>query len=130
MENRDPAYQGRYREVADYASSKGIVIGAYSLLASRGAATVADNCHGPGSRVHFGVMPCLGSKWGKDYLAQLKSFMSTTGFGILEHDGSYPGDTLRRHRSPGTPRAGGFPMDAVHRRSVIFTNGAGEMGSI
>lgn len=101
MESRDAAYQAKYREVADYARSKGIVIGAYSLLASRGAATAADNCHGPGSRVLFGVMPCLGSKWGKGYLAQLKSFMSTTGFGILEHDGSYPGDTCAAINHPG-----------------------------
>lgn len=91
MESRDPAYQAKYKQVADYARSKGIVLGAYSLLASRGAATAADNCRG--GRVRYGVMPCLGAKWGHDYLEQLKSFMTNTGFAILEHDGSYPGDT-------------------------------------
>jgi hypothetical protein len=91
MENRDPNYQAIYKDVADYARRKGIVIGAYSLLASRGAATAADNCRG--GRVRYGVMPCLGAQWGQDYLAQLKSFMNNTGFAILEHDGSYPGDT-------------------------------------
>ena len=101
MESRDAAYQAKYKEVADYAKSKGIVIGAYSLLASRGAATAADNCQGPGSRVRFGVMPCLGAKWGTEYLEQLKSFMTATGFGILEHDGSYPGDTCAATNHPG-----------------------------
>lgn len=101
MESRDAAYQAKYKEVADYAKSKGIAIGAYSLLASRGAATAADNCQGPGSRVRFGVMPCLGAKWGMEYLEQLKSFMTATGFGILEHDGSYPGDTCAATNHPG-----------------------------
>ena len=101
MENRDTNYHAKYKAVADYARSKGIVIGAYSLLASRGAATAADNCGGAGSRVRYGVMPCLGSKWGRDYLGQLQSFITQTGFGILEHDGSYPGDTCARTNHPG-----------------------------
>jgi hypothetical protein len=43
----------RYKEVADYGRSKGVGIGAYSLLASRGAATSADSCQGPGNRVRY-----------------------------------------------------------------------------
>ena len=93
MESPDPTYQATYKELSAYAATKGIVLGAYSLLASRGAATAADNCRGPGSRIRYGVMPCLGAKWGHDYLAQLKTFITQTGFSILEHDGSYPGDT-------------------------------------
>ena len=93
MENSDPAYQAKYKEVADYAKSKGVAIGSYSLLASRGAGTAADNCRGPGNRVRYGVMPCLGSKWGQWYLKQIQEFIANTGFAILEHDGSYPGDT-------------------------------------
>jgi hypothetical protein len=101
MESRDPGYHANYREVADYARSKGIVIGAYSLLASRGAGAADDNCGGPGCRIRYGVMPCLGSKWGQEYLAQLQSFLTHTGFGVLEHDGSYPGDTCGRTNHPG-----------------------------
>ena len=93
MESRDPAYQAKYKEVADYAKSKGITIGAYSLLASRGGATTADNCGGAGSRIRYGVMPCLAAKWGQDYLAQIQSFLTHTGFACFENDGSYPGDT-------------------------------------
>ncbi len=101
MESRDPDYQARYREVAGYARSKGIVIGSYSLLASRGAGTPDENCGGEGSRIRYGSMPCLGSGWGQDYLAQLRTFLTRTGFGILEHDGSYPGDTCARTNHSG-----------------------------
>ena len=101
MENRDPSYHAKYKEVADYASSRGLVIGSYSLLASRGAGTADDNCGGPGCRIRYGTMPCLGSSWGRDYLVQLQSFLSATGFGLLEHDGSYPGDTCARTTHPG-----------------------------
>jgi hypothetical protein len=46
-------------------------------------------------------MPCLGSRWGKDYLAQLKSFITNAGLGALEHDGSYPGDLCAATNHPG-----------------------------
>jgi hypothetical protein len=101
LENKDPRYQATYKELADYAKTKGIAIGAYSLLASRGAGTPADNCRGPGNRIRYGVMPCLGSKWGQDYLRQLQDFFTRTGFAVLEHDGSYPGDTCAATDHPG-----------------------------
>jgi hypothetical protein len=101
LESTDPAYWAKYKEVADYARSKGIVIGGYSLLASRGAGTAADNCRGPGNRIRYGVMPCLGSKWGEDYLAHIKSFFTNTGFAVFENDGSYPGDTCAATDHPG-----------------------------
>jgi hypothetical protein len=99
FESRAPDYQQRYKTLADYARSKGIALGAYSLLASRGAATAADNTQGSPPR--FGVMPCLGATWGMDYLAQLRSFIATAGFGVLEHDGSYPGDLCGATNHPG-----------------------------
>jgi hypothetical protein len=46
-------------------------------------------------------MPCLGSRWGIDYLAQLRSFIGSAGLGVLEHDGSYPGDTCAATGHPG-----------------------------
>jgi hypothetical protein len=101
LESTDPAYWAKYRTVADYARSKGIVIGGYSLLASRSAATEADNCQGPGNRIRYGVMPCLGSVWGEEYLSHIKSFMTNTGFAAFENDGSYPGDTCAATNHPG-----------------------------
>jgi hypothetical protein len=97
FESRDPQYQAQMKELATYAMSKGIVLGGYSLCASRGAGTPADNTVGPTA---FGVAPCLGAKWGREYLDQLKSFMENTGLAILEHDGSYPGDTCASINHP------------------------------
>ena len=97
FESRDPNYQAKLKALADYAKSKGIVLGGYSLCASRGAGTPADNTVGPTA---FGVAPCLGAKWGREYLDQLKSFMENTGLATLEHDGSYPGDTCAATNHP------------------------------
>ena len=97
FESRDKAYQAKTKELADYGRAKGLALGSYSLLASRGAGTAADNTVGPTA---FGVMPCLGAQWGVDYLAQLKDFITTAGFGVLEHDGSYPGDTCASTKHP------------------------------
>lgn len=99
FESRDTNYQARIKALADYARGKHIALGAYSLLASRGAGNKADNTQGVPAR--FGVMPCLGATWGMDYLAQLKSFMQNAGLGILEHDGSYPGDQCAATNHPG-----------------------------
>ncbi len=97
FENRDPAYQAGIKELADYARSKGVVLGGYSLCSSRGAGTATDNV--VGSPV-FGVAPCLGAAWGHDYLEQLKNMMANTGLAVLEHDGSYPGDTCAATNHP------------------------------
>ena len=98
FESRDAKYQQRIKELADYGRSKGIALGGYSLLASRGAATAADNTQG--APVRYGVMPCLGAKWGVEYLAQLKHFIEVAGLGVLEHDGSYPGDMCAATNHP------------------------------
>ncbi len=90
FESRDPAYQKQIKELVDYGLEKGIVLGGYSLLASRNAGTPQENTQGSPAR--FGSMPCLGAQWGVDYLAQLQHFMAYAGLAVLEHDGSYPGD--------------------------------------
>ena len=99
FESRDAKYQARIKELADYARSKGVALGGYSLLASRGAGTGADNTQGSPAR--YGVMPCLGARWGIDYLEQLKHFIRVAGLGVLEHDGSYPGDLCAATTHPG-----------------------------
>jgi hypothetical protein len=97
FESRDARYQAGIKELVDYARAKGIVLGGYSLCASREAGTPGDNTVGPAT---FGVMPCLGARWGHDYLAQLRSMMENTGLAVLEHDGSYPGDTCAATNHP------------------------------
>jgi len=99
FESRDKVYQAQYKELADYAHSKGIALGGYSLLASHGAGNGADNTQG--APTSFGVMPCLGATWGIEYLAQLKDFIATAGLDVLEHDGSYPGDECAATTHPG-----------------------------
>lgn len=90
FESRDPGYWNRYKELADYGRSKGVALGGYSLLASRGAEDPKDNTRGSPAR--YGVMPCLGTRWGKDHLANITAFVKHAGFSVFENDGSYPGD--------------------------------------
>lgn len=100
IENNSQAYLDTMKMLGDYAAKKGIALGGYSLLASRGAAAdVAAiskktgkpaNTREEGSR--FGVSPCLATDWGTTYFDKLKNFFQYTGMNVFENDGSYPGD--------------------------------------
>lgn len=94
MESADPKYIQQMKSDFEYAHSKGIEIGGYSLLASRSAGQEYDvidpETGKPGA--YFGSSPCLVSEWGEKYFANLKNFIAQTGCNLLEHDGSYPGD--------------------------------------
>jgi hypothetical protein len=104
MESDDPAYAARFREVADYAKGKGVELGGYSLLASRRVSD-EDDCINPrtGKRggMTFGDSPCLGSRWGDGYFRRVDAFLRGSGFSLLEHDGSYPGDACASAAHPG-----------------------------
>ena len=92
------------RDLAAYAQSKGIAIGGYSLLASRGGAPddqVVDVTTGRPGGGHFGPSPCLGSHWGANYFHKLRAFFQTTGMNVFENDGSYPGDRCASTVHPG-----------------------------
>ena len=82
----------RMKTLADYAHSKGIALGGYSLLASRRVSDKDDVVMPEGMKSRFGNSPCLGSEWGQNYFKTLYNFYEKTGCDILEHDGSYPGD--------------------------------------
>lgn len=104
MENEDPAYLAKMKEVADYAHSRNIEIGGYSLLASRridDATDVIDPKTGKPGGAAFGTSPCLESRWGHDYFRKIRGFFEKTGFDMLEHDGSYPGDLCASTNHPG-----------------------------
>jgi hypothetical protein len=90
FESRDPTYWDTFKELADYGKAKGVALGGYSLLASRGAANAKDNTQG--SPPMYGLMPCLGTQWGRDYLQNIVDFSKYAGLGVFENDGSYPGD--------------------------------------
>lgn len=85
----------RFKELVDYANSKGVELGCYSLLASRWIGDDVDVINpktGKRGGMTFGSSPCLCSDWGDEYFDKIKTFIERTGMTCLEHDGSYPGD--------------------------------------
>ncbi|MCP4709827.1 MAG: hypothetical protein GY869_14485, partial [Planctomycetes bacterium] len=105
MESENPEYIAQIKELVDYAHSRGIEMGGYSLLASRRISDEHDVVNPetgkPGGFATFGNSPCLGSQWGEDYFEKLYKFFDTTCFDLLEHDGSYPGDVCASTVHPG-----------------------------
>lgn len=104
MEDVSETNISKWKGLADYAHERGLELGGYSLLASRSVGPETDvidpKTGKPGGAV-FGSSPCLCSKWGHDYFEKLKTFISRTGFDLLEHDGSYPGDVCASTTHPG-----------------------------
>ncbi|MBI5914214.1 MAG: alpha-galactosidase [Bacteroidetes bacterium] len=104
MEDVSDANILKFKELADYAHSKGIQLGGYSLFSSRRIDDENDCINPatgqPGGAI-FGNAPCLCSIWGIRYLNNLKKFLYSTGFDLLEHDGPYPGDVCASTTHPG-----------------------------
>lgn len=103
-ENTDPAYLAEMKGLADYAHERGIELGGYSLLSSRRIQPDSDNCihperGEPGADIH-GNCPSLTSGWGQRYFKTLTHLYETTGFDLLEHDGSWPGTPDDAARPP------------------------------
>lgn len=92
IESEDPAYLARWTELRAYAKQKGVDLGGYSLLSSRSVGGGQDVVPAEGESTTFGNAPALTSAWGLRYFEKLYAFFTQTGFSILEHDGSYPGD--------------------------------------
>jgi hypothetical protein len=101
IEKDSAEYIAEMKKYADYARSMGIEIGGYSLLASRSVGGGHDVVMPAGQRPTFGNSPCLGSEWGRNYFDKLHAFYEKTGFALLEHDGSYPGDVCTAEHHPG-----------------------------
>ena len=101
IEDTSQANLDRYKKLTDYAHSKGIALGGYSLLASRRIDEENDVVMPEGKTPVFGNSPCLGSEWGLEYFKKLYRFIEYTGFDNFEHDGSYPGDICMSNKHPG-----------------------------
>lgn len=104
MESTNPTEIAKFKEFADYAHSKGLRLGGYSLLASRRIDDENDVINpktGKTGGAIFGNSPCLLSTWGETYFQNLQNFIEKTGFDLLEHDGSYPGDLCASTKHPG-----------------------------
>lgn len=120
IEDDSPANLARWRELADFAHARGVQIGGYSLLSSRRIEPDGDNCIDratgkPGGQV-FGYAPALASGWGERYFAKLRRFFEHTGFDLLEHDGSYPGD---RDAAPRPPRQRGWDDSQWVQHAIV-----------
>lgn len=104
MEDTTLANMKKWKELANYAHSKNVFIGSYSLFSSRKISAeddVIDPKTGKPGGAFFGNAPCMGSKWGLTYIDKLKIFMTYTGFNIFENDGPYPGDVCASTTHPG-----------------------------
>ncbi len=104
VENEDPTYIAKVKADVDYAHSKGIEVGSYSLFSSRridDANDVINPKTGKTGGAIFGNAPCFGSEWGTNYLRKLTNFLAQTGLDLLEHDGPYPGDICASTNHPG-----------------------------
>jgi hypothetical protein len=103
-ENDKPAYLEQLKELVDYAHSRSIQLGGYSLLASRRINDESDVINlktgKPGGAI-FGNSPCLGSEWADEYFRKLRTLVERTGLDVIEHDGSYPGDVCASTTHPG-----------------------------
>lgn len=95
MEDESPANYAKFKELRDYADSRGIELGGYSLLSSRWISDDVDVINpetGKRGGMIFGSSPCLCSDWGYDYFRKIKQFFEKTGMTVFENDGSYPGN--------------------------------------
>ncbi len=101
IEDDSDDYLAKMKGYADYAHEKGVELGGYSLLASRSVSVADDVVMPEGQSPTFGNSPCLESAWGQDYFRKLYQFYEKTGFNLLEHDGSYPGDVCTSTTHPG-----------------------------
>ena len=104
MEDTTTANIEKWKTLANYAHSKNILIGSYSLFSSRRISDeddVIDPKTGKPGGAFFGNAPCYGSKWGLAYLEKIKYFISNTGFNLFENDGPYPGDVCASTVHPG-----------------------------
>ena len=101
IEDDSETYVAKMKKYADYARSKGVEIGGYSLLASRKIGNEQDVVMPEGQEPTFGNSPCICSEWGQEYFKKLYNFYTQTGFSLLEHDGSYPGDPCMSENHPG-----------------------------
>ena len=95
IESEDAGYIATMKELADYAHSKEIQLGGYTLMCASRNVGEDFNCIDPdtgqpGSR--FGQSACLASRWADGYFQRVLNFMDETGMDIIETDGPYHGD--------------------------------------
>ena len=82
MEDSSLANVQKWKKLAVYAHQNNVLIGGYSLFSSRKISDVDDVIDPvtgkPDAAAFFGNAPCMGSKWGLNYIAKLKYFIGFT----------------------------------------------------
>jgi hypothetical protein len=101
IENESPEYLQQIKELVQYSNERKVELGGYTLLASRSINPDNDVVSPAGKHAVYGSSPCIGSQWGQDYFRKLYQFCKATGFNLVEHDGSYPGDVCASTKHPG-----------------------------
>jgi len=99
-ENNSPEYLARWKRINDYAQSKGIDLGSYSLYSSRSAGPGNNIIPPSGYSNAHGRCPAITSEWGQTYIKKLYNLFDKTGFKVFENDGPYPGDVDTTPRLP------------------------------
>lgn len=95
IESDDLAYIARLKADTDYAHSKGIELGGYTLMCASRDEGPENNCISPetgkpGSK--FGQSACLASEWSDGYFKRVLHFLDETGMDVIETDGPFHGD--------------------------------------
>ena len=95
IESEDAGYIATMKGLTDYAHSKGIQLGGYTLMCASRNVGEDFNCidpdtKQPGSR--FRQSACLASRWADGYFQRVLNFMDATGMDVIETDGPYHGD--------------------------------------
>lgn len=95
IESEDPEYIARFKADVDYARSKGVELGGYTLMCASRDVGPEYNCISPetgqpGSK--FGQSACLASAWADGYFRRVLNFIDATGLSVIETDGPFHGD--------------------------------------
>lgn len=87
MESRDDAYIERVRADYDYAHSKGVEIGGYTLAIIKDYSPVRgpEATNGDGEQ----ISRCLCTRWSEGYWKRIFDFIERTGTDMIEIDGPY-----------------------------------------
>uniref|UniRef100_UPI00374F4AF0 LamG-like jellyroll fold domain-containing protein n=1 Tax=uncultured Robinsoniella sp. TaxID=904190 RepID=UPI00374F4AF0 len=88
---RDQATLDKYKELVDYAHTKGIAIGIYQAQYTRGQYAQSKE-YGTNAEGQWGASMCLASAAFDDYWDNFKNFVKYTGMDCVEIDGTYPGN--------------------------------------
>ena len=95
IESENPEYIATMKGLTDYAHSKGIQLGGYTLMCASRDAGKEFNCIDPNTGKPgswFGQSACLASSWADGYFKRVLNFMDKTGIDIIETDGAYHRD--------------------------------------